>query len=90
MHREVDLKPSPKQPLSYLLVFLSGDHLHNGQRKAQRACLCLSLGKRLDRNSIPMRKRVGDGLKFLAVDADPFGLRIAHLLELIADLVQFS
>ena len=71
-------------------MFLSGDHLHNGQGKAQRACLRLSLGKCLDRNSIPMGKRVGDRLKFLTVDAYPFGLRIAHSLELIADLVQLS
>lgn len=71
-------------------MFLSGDHLHNGQRKAQRARLGLSLGKRFDRNSIPMRKRIGDRFKFLAVDAYPFGLRIAHSLELIADLVQLS
>ena len=86
----MDLKPSTERPLGYLLVFLSGDHLHNGQGKAQGSRLRLSLGKRADRNSIPMRKRVGDGLKFLTVDAYPLRLRVSHSLELSADLAQFN
>ena len=71
-------------------MFLSGDHLYNWQGKAQRARLRFPLGKRADGNSIPMRKRIGDRLKFLTVDAYPFGLRIAHSLQLIADFVKFN
>lgn len=90
MHREVDPKPSLEKPLSYLLVFLSGDHLHNWQGKAQRARLRFSLGKRPDGNSSSVRKWVGHCFEFLTINAYPLGLRIAHSLELSADFVKFN
>jgi hypothetical protein len=90
MHREVDLKLSLEEPLSYLFVFLPGYHLHNRQRQAQRPSLRFPLGKCLNGNSIPGRERIGNCFKFLAIDADPFGPRITHALEFVADLVQFN
>jgi hypothetical protein len=90
MPHEVGLRPSPEKPLGYLLVFLSGYHLHNWQGKPQRPRLRFSLGKCPDGNSIPMRKGVGNYFKFLTIDAYPLGLRIAHSLELIANFVDFD
>jgi hypothetical protein len=87
--REVGLRPSLEKLLRYLLPFLSGNHLHNWQRKLQRAGLRFPLGKRLDGNSVPMREWVGHGLKFLTVDAYALGLRVAHSLQLIANFVYF-
>ena len=90
MRPEVGLRPSPEKPLGYFLPFLPGYHLHNRQRKLQRPLLRFPLGKCPDGNSIPIRKRVGNGLKFLTINAYALGLRVAHSLELIADFVEFD
>jgi len=90
MPPEVAVRPSPEKPSGYFLLFLSGYHLHNRQRKAQRPRLRLSFGKRPDGDSIPLRKGVGNYLKFLTIDAYPLGLRVAHSLEPIADFVDFD
>jgi hypothetical protein len=89
MPLEVGLRPSLENPLGYLLLFLSGYHLHNRQGKPHRPGLLFLLGKCLDSNSIPVRKGVGNYFKFLTINAYPLGLRVAHSLELIADFVDF-
>jgi hypothetical protein len=71
-------------------LFLSGYHLHDRQRKSQRPRLLLELRKCSDRDSVPVRKRVGNYLKFLPVDADSLGFRIAHAFQSSADFVDFD
>lgn len=92
MPREAGLKPSLEKPLGYLFpsLFLPGYHLHHGERKRNRASSGLLLGKRLDGNSCAVGKGIGNYLKFLSINAYPFGLCITHTLELITDFMRFD
>jgi hypothetical protein len=89
MRREAEVKLFLEKLLGYLLLFLPGHHLYYRQRELQNSSLGLTLRKRLDSDSAPIRKWVGHGLKFLTIDAYPLGLRVAHSLKLVADFVNF-
>jgi len=92
MPREVDPRPSPEKPLGdlFLLLFLPGYRLHDWQRKAQRASLRLLPGKRPDCDSVAVRKRVRNYIKFLTVYAYLLGFRITHALKPGAYLADFD
>jgi hypothetical protein len=84
------LRPSLEKPLSDFLLLLSGYHLHDGQRELQDPGLGFPPGKRSDRDSFPIRERIRNRLKFLAVNADSLGLRVSHFLEPITDFMEFN
>jgi hypothetical protein len=87
---EVGPKPSPEKPLGYLLPLLSGYHLHYGEGKLQRPRLRFPLGKRPNRDSVPIWEWIGNRFKFLSINAYSLGFRVAHFLQLITNFVQFD
>ena len=87
---EVGPRPSPEKLLGYFLPLLSGYHLHYGEGKLQCPRLRFPLGKRPNRDSVRIREGIGNGLKFLSINAYPLGFRVAHSLQLIAGFVQFD